>query len=203
MNLIFVGPQGSGKGTQAKIISDKLGLCHISTGDLLRNAVGELRKEIETYSTKGLLVPDELITKLLENKIHSKECKKGFILDGFPRNSKQAEYLDSITRIDHVVEIQISDEESVRRLGGRLSCKCGEVFNLTSNPPEKEGICNKCKNKLYTREDDQEDAIKKRLEIYHSETKPILQKYASIRINGEQPIIKVTQDILAELSQNY
>jgi len=201
MNLIFVGPQGSGKGTQAKIIADKLGLCHISTGDLLRNATGDFRKEIDSYVTKGALVPDELIIDLLEEKFHSKECKRGYILDGFPRNLKQAEYLDKITQIHHVVEINISDSEAIKRLGGRLNCKnCGAVFNVTSNPPKKKGSCDSCGGELYTRDDDKEEAIKKRLQIYHADTKPILKRYSTIKINGEQGITKVTSDILAEIS---
>lgn len=195
MNLIFVGPQASGKGTQGKIVAEKLGLCHISMGDLLRNVEDENIKQI---LASGKLVPVELTIKLLNERISKDDFKKGFILDGFPRSLEQAKELDKITRIDQVVEISISDEEAVRRLSGRLTCsKCGAIFNEITNPrPKISGICDKCNGKLYKRADDNESAIRKRLEIYHKETEPILKHYPSVRINGEQSIEKVSEDVL-------
>jgi adenylate kinase len=201
MKLIFVGPQGSGKGTQAKIIADKKNICHISTGDLLRNAQGELKKQIDNLMQKGELVSDKIVIKLLKEKLNSNDCENGFILDGFPRNLTQAKELDKITNIDKVIEISISDNEAVDRIANRISCSsCGTVFNLKTNPPKQKMICDNCKQQLKQRADDKEEAIKKRLKVYHEETEPILQHYESIKINGEQSIEKVTEDILGLLS---
>lgn len=196
-NYIFFGPQGSGKGTQAKIIAEKLGLCHISTGDLLRGAEGELKKKADEYMTSGKLVPDELVLAVLKERITKPDCEKGFILDGYPRNLAQSEELDKIVKIDNVFNIMISDDESVRRISSRVSCgNCGSVFNLITNPPKEEMKCDKCGGELIRRADDVEEAIRKRLEIYHQETKILLKKYSTIPVNGEQPIEKVTEDIM-------
>lgn len=201
MNLIFVGPQGSGKGTQAKIIAEKLKIAHISTGDLLRSLSGKLKEEADSYMFQGKLVPDEFIMKILKERLQQKDCQHGFILDGFPRNIKQAHALDSITKIDKVIEIHISDKEAIKRVSSRISCKnCGSVFNELTNPPKKQGICDKCHSPIIKRADDSEEALKKRLETYHNDTKPILAHYKSIKINGEQEISKVTDDILKVIS---
>lgn len=201
MKLIFLGPQGSGKGTQAKIIASKFGLEHISTGDLLRNSEGELKKEVEEYMNSGKLVPDELMIRILNEKLSSLG-DKGFILDGFPRNLAQAKELDKITKIDKIIEIDISNEEAVDRIVNRLSCsQCGTVFNLKTNPPKSEDFCDFCNSPLIKRTDDNEEAIKKRLEIYHSETKELTSHYPTIKINGEQPIEKVSEEIIKILSE--
>ena len=200
MKLIFLGPQGSGKGTQAEIISENLGLCHVSTGDLLRATTGKLKKIIDSYSLKGRLVPLEIVVKAIKTKLQDASCKNGFIFDGFPRNIEQAKELDEITKINMLVEIWISDEEAVKRISSRLNCrKCGEIFNTITNPPKKKNICDRCGGELFIREDDKPEAIRKRLEIYHKETEPLLKHYDSAKINGEQPIPKVTDDILKEL----
>ena len=202
MKLVFVGPQGSGKGTQAKIVANKLGLCHISTGDLLRDLKGKLKEEVDSYTLYGRLVPDELVIRVLKEKLfRDDDCKKGFILDGFPRNLNQAEALNKIINIDKILEISISDNESVRRICGRRNCKnCGAIYNINSSPkPIKEGKCDKCGGELFQRADDNENALKKRLLIYHQETEPILNKYTSVKINGEQSIKKVSEDILKKL----
>ena len=200
MKLIFVGPQGSGKGTQAKLLAEKLRLVHISAGDLLRGATGELKEEIEALINKGKMVSNELMIKILKEKL---EGVDGFILDGFPRNLAQAEELERITPIDKVIEISISDEESVRRLGGRLNCrKCGAIFNSVTDKPKEEGKCDKCGGELYQRNDDKEEAIRERLKIYHTETEPILEKYDSVKIDGEQSIEKVKEDILRVLGKS-
>ena len=199
MKLIFIGPQGSGKGTQAKIIANKLDLEHISTGDLLRNCIGELKKQVDDFMNSGKLVPDELILKILDEKLKL-IGDKGFILDGFPRNLNQAIELDKITNIDNVIEISISDQEAVNRIINRVSCSnCGAIFNLKTNPPKTEGFCDLCNSPLMKRNDDNEEALKKRLEIYHSETEKIMEHYKSIKINGEQPIEKVTEEIIESL----
>ncbi|MFA4960664.1 MAG: nucleoside monophosphate kinase [Candidatus Pacearchaeota archaeon] len=194
MKLIFIGAQASGKGTQAKIISEKLGIKHISTGDLLRSATGGLKKEIESYTTKGNLVPDELIFKLLKEKIKDLD---GFILDGFPRNLKQVEMLNGVSKIDKIIEIKISDSEAVRRISGRRSCpSCGRIYNIYASPvPIEKNLCDDCDVELVQRADDTEAAAKKRLEIYHNETEPILKKYPSVKINGEQEIREVSREI--------
>ncbi len=201
MRLIFIGPQGSGKGTQAKVISEVLNVPHISTGDLLRNAQGELKKQVDEYMLKGHLIPDELMIKILKERISKPDCKKGFILDGFPRNLNQAEELEKEIEIDKYFEIFITDEEAVKRLSGRWNCRnCDIAYNIITMPkPKIPGKCDQCNGDLSQREDDKEDAIKKRLEIYHNETEPILEKYDVIRINGKQKIERVTHDIIEKL----
>ena len=193
-----MGPQGCGKGTQAKILSEKLKIPHISTGDILRNASGKLKEEIDSLINSGKFVSDELITKILKERISQNDCINGFILDGYPRNKKQCEILDTITKIDRVIEISISDKEAIRRILARTSCKsCGSVFNLITNPPKKPNTCDKCRSPLFQRQDDNEKAIKKRLETYHKETSQVLNHYKnSLKINGEQSIPKVTEDLL-------
>ena len=200
MKLLFVGVQGSGKGTQAKIVSVKLGIPHISTGDLLRGAAGALRNEIDSYITVGKLVPDELMLKVLGVRLFLEDCKKGFILDGYPRNMAQAKKLDEITSIDKVIEIQISDVEALTRAIYRVTCgKCGEGYNTKTNPSKKGDFCDKCGGALTKRADDNEVAMLKRIGIYHKETEPILSHYKSVKINGEQKIENVTRDILVAL----
>lgn len=195
MNIAFIGVQGSGKGTQAKIISEETGLTHISTGDLLRNAKGKIKEQINSCANKGALVPDEIILKILKEKI--KDCKKGFILDGFPRNLKQAKMLNEIAKIDGIIEIFISDEEAIKRISGRRNCpRCGKIYNLFKLPkPKKDCLCDDCNVKLFQRTDDISEAVKKRIKIYHEETEPILKLYPSVKINGEQAIEKATKEI--------
>jgi len=201
MKLLFVGLQGSGKGTQAKIISAKLKLKHISTGDLLRNTKGKLKQEIDKYIKKGKLIPDKLMLKILKQKLP----RDNFILDGFPRNIKQARMLDKIIKIDYVVDIEISDNTARKRLRGRWNCRrCGLAYNVITSPkPKRLGICDICGGKLFQREDDiNEEAVNKRLKIYHKETEPILQHYKAIKINGEKSIKEVAQEILKKLPSN-
>ena len=201
MKLIFVGPQGCGKGTQAKIVAEKLGICHISTGDLLRAVEGGLKEEIKSYTDEGKLVPDELIVRILKERVLQDDCDNGFILDGFPRNVAQAEELDKIMDVDKVIEIVISDDESVRRIGGRRNCgECGAIWNVNTSPkPADASKCDKCGGELIQRVDDNEESLRKRLEIYHRDTEPILERYTSIKIDGEQSIEKVSEDVLREL----
>lgn len=201
MNILFIGPQGSGKGTQAKIVSEKLGIPHVSTGDLLRDIRGGLKKEVESYINHGKLVPDELILRILNERILKSDCDEGFILDGFPRNLRQVKLLEDIMDVDKVIEIHISDEVAMNRVSGRRNCKsCGAIYNVETNPkPKNESICDKCGGELFQRNDDTEKAVTKRLKIYHKETEPILEKYDSVRIDGEQDIDKVTQDLLKVL----
>ena len=200
MNLIFVGPQGSGKGTQAKRIAKRLNFCHVSSGDLLREVKGELKVEVDKIMERGDLVGDELIARILKKKLSEDECMRGFILDGFPRNVEQVEILKGISDIDKVVEIVISDEESVRRISGRRICaKCGAIFNINSCRPVVEGICDKCGGELIKRKDDNESVLRERLRVYHEETEKILKFYEFVRIDGERSIEEVEDDILESL----
>jgi adenylate kinase len=203
MKLIFVGPQGCGKGTQAEIISKKLNIAHISTGDLLRNLKSQLKKEAYEYMNSGQLVPNEFIIKILKRRISKKDCKSGFILDGFPRDLKQAKILEKITKIDQVINISITDNESVKRISSRLSCpNCKSIFNKITNPPKSGILCDNCQTKLITREDDTKKAIMKRLKIYHKKTSKIIKFYKEklIEIDGNQKIDKITKDILSSLN---
>jgi len=201
MKLIFVGPQGCGKGTQAKVVAEKLDICHISTGDLLRATTGGLKEEIDSYTDNGNLVPDELILRILNERVMQDDCENGFILDGYPRNVAQAEELDKIMDIDKVIEISISDDESVRRIGGRRNCGgCGAIWNVNTSPkPQDDSKCDNCGGELIQRVDDNEESLRKRLGIYHNDTEPILEKYDSVKVNGEQSIEKVSEDVLAVL----
>jgi adenylate kinase len=200
MKLIFVGAQGSGKGTQAKMVAEKFGLCHISSGDLLRGVKGDLKVEVDKIMEKGKLVSDELIIKILKERLNDEDCKKGFILDGFPRNVGQAEKLKKIADIDKVVEISISDEEAVKRVCGRRNClKCGAIYNVNSLRSEVEGVCDKCGRRLVQRKDDNEGALRERLKVYHEETEKVLELYDSVKIDGEQTVEKVFDEMMEEL----
>jgi adenylate kinase len=203
MNLIFIGPQGSGKGTQAKKVASKLGFCHISTGDLLRSAKGDLKLEIDALIDEGNMVSDELMIRILKERLDGEDCDNGFILDGFPRNVEQARDLRKIVDIDKVVEIVISDKESVKRISGRRGCKkCGAIYNVNTSPKSSvEGVCDKCGTKLFRRKDDNEEALLVRLGTYHKDTEPILKMYAFMKIDGEQSIGKVEKDILEGLGK--
>jgi adenylate kinase len=200
MDLIFVGPQGSGKGTQAKLVAEKFGLCHVSSGDLLRGVEGALKVEVDAVMSDGKLVGDDLMVKILKERLIGKDCENGFILDGFPRNLKQAEMLDEIVRIDRVVEIVISDEEAVRRVCGRRNCsKCGEIYNVWTKKSKVEGACDVCGGDLVAREDDNEEALRERLRIYHEETERVLDRYASVSVDGSRSVDRVFEDIVAGL----
>lgn len=186
MRIILLGPPGAGKGTQAKKMAERLRLVHISTGDILRQNVSsntDLGKEAKSYMEKGALVPDELVTRMLSERINQPDVKKGFILDGYPRNLNQAEALDEILKqknmsIDLVIYLDTSDPVIMQRLTGRLVCKtCGANFHIKNMPPKKQGICDYCAGKLYQRSDDKEETIKARLEVYQKESAPLIQYY--------------------------
>ncbi len=209
MNLVFLGPPGSGKGTQAVRVAKELTLTHISTGDLLREAVKnrtELGKQVGDIMKKGQLVPDEVVISLIGQKISVPDGSRGFILDGFPRNLPQAESLKFFfdrqqKRLDRVILLKVSDAEIVKRLSGRWYCpKCNAGYNYPRNVPILEGLCDKDGENLRRRADDNESVVKKRLEVYKNETRPIEDFYReeSIlkEIEGEQNPDKVFQDIL-------
>ena len=199
MIIVLVGPQGSGKGTQAKIISERLGISHISTGDLIRNLKGDLKKQADDLINKGNLLPDDLTFKILDERICQQDCKKGFILDGLPRNLNQARILSEKYNVNYVIEIDVPDEESLRRLSGRKICpQCKKNYNSTEPfKPKVEGKCDVCGVDLITRQDDKDEAIKKRLEIYHSETKLVLEFFKDKvkKVNGVGSVEEVDERI--------
>lgn len=203
MNFIFFGPQGSGKGTQAERIAGRYGLCHISSGDLLRHVEGNLKDEVREVMQRGDLVSDDLMVRVLKERLDRGDCKDGIILDGFPRNVAQAKLLKGIINIDKAIEIAISDDEAVRRISGRRICKsCDSIFNVNgSSMPKVEGVCDKCGGELIKRKDDNEEALRERLKIYHVETERVLNWYKFMRINGEQSIEKVESDIIDSLGK--
>ncbi len=179
MNIVLLGPPGIGKGTAASKLSKKLGIPHISTGDMLRENVAfktELGVEAKSFMDKGLLVPDEVVIEMMKERIKKKDCKKGFILDGFPRTINQAKKIE--VKIDKVVNIQASDEVIIDRLSKRRICsKCGFIYHLEYIKPKKDNVCDKCSGKLYMREDDKVEAIKERLKVYRNETEPLIEYY--------------------------
>ncbi len=180
MKLIIFGPQGSGKGTYASRLSQKFGIPAISTGDLLRSmredpVNGKLIKE---YQDKGLLVPDELVLKILKERIAKEDAKHGFILDGFPRNMSQANALDKMIKMDYAVLLNVPEWILLKRLSNRRTCKsCGTIFNVLTLPPKVEGICDKCGGMLYQRPDDTEESIMRRLSIFKKDTEPLVNYY--------------------------
>ena len=210
MNLVFLGPPGSGKGTQALRVAKELNLTHVSTGDLLREAVKnktELGRQAEEFMKSGNLVPDELIVKLIEEKISNGNKGNGVILDGFPRTIPQAESLKKMfeqnqEHLDSAVLLEVSDEEVVKRLSGRWFCpKCNAGYNYPSNRPKQEGLCDSDGEELLRRPDDEEAVVKNRLDVYKKQTQPIEEFYRqeSIlkEIKGEQQPDSVFEDILA------
>ncbi|MBN1778971.1 MAG: adenylate kinase [Candidatus Buchananbacteria bacterium] len=209
MNIIIFGPQGSGKGTQAELIARNHGLAYISTGDIFRYHIKnktDLGQEIEKYVTVGQLVPDELTNEIVKDRIRQPDCVVGFVLDGYPRNKLQLELLNTIAEINQVIVIKLSDEEAIKRLSGRLACKCGLSYHLIFNPPKKEGICNHCGEKLFRRDDDNPQAVEKRLAIYHQETEPLFDFFKQKRIlhevDGHLAIEAVYQQIETVLGLN-
>ncbi|OGP93700.1 MAG: adenylate kinase [Deltaproteobacteria bacterium RBG_16_54_18] len=186
MNLILLGPPGSGKGTQAKKIVERYHIPQISTGDILRAAVKEqtpLGKEAKAYMDQGKLVPDEVVIGIVRDRLKAADCKNGFILDGFPRTVPQAEALAATLQtmnrtIDYVVSIDVNNEELLKRLTGRRTCRgCGAMYHLIFDPPRKEGVCDRCGGELYQRDDDKEETIKERLRVYDAQTAPLIAYY--------------------------
>lgn len=186
MNLILLGPPGSGKGTQAQKIADRYHTPQISTGEILRASVKEntpLGKKAKGFMDQGQLVPDEIVIGIIEERLKSKECEAGFILDGFPRTIAQAKALKAILdrigkKIDLVLNLQVDSEELIRRLTGRRTCKeCGAMYHVFFSPSKKEGVCDRCGGQLYQREDDNEETIRARLKEYERQTAPLIQYY--------------------------
>ncbi len=186
MNIILLGPPGAGKGTQAGKIIEKYKIPQISTGDILRAAVREgteLGKEAQKYMNEGKLVPDSVVIGIIRDRLKEDDCKNGYLLDGFPRTIAQAEELDNIlsemnSSLDCVISIEVLDEEIIQRITGRRMCKeCGAVYHIKYSPPSKDGICDKCGGNLYQRDDDKEETVRERLEVYKKQTEPLKEYY--------------------------
>ena len=211
MRLVLLGPPGAGKGTQAKVLSNNLHTPHISTGDIFRESKesgSELGQKLAEFMNKGLLVPDDLVNQIVAARLKKDDVKDGFILDGYPRTSQQAGELDKTlsamgTKIDAVIYMKTSKETVILRLTGRRICaSCGRIFHLKNIPPKKPGICDACGGKLYQREDDKEETVLKRLEVYEKQTQELIDYYTKKRVlktvSGDLEVRKL-YDVLYEL----
>jgi adenylate kinase len=212
LNLVLLGPPGSGKGTQGERMQQDLELPYYATGDILRTAVRdgtELGREAKAFMDRGDLVPDEVIVGVIADRVSGPEAEDGFILDGFPRTNRQAEALDAeVARrgreLTATIFIDVSDDEVLRRLGGRRTCPNGHIFHVEFDPPEREGVCDVCGEPLAVRDDDEPDVIRNRLDRYHAETEPLVSYYEDRgllhRIDGAAPPDEVYEAIRATLA---
>ena len=208
MNLILLGAPGAGKGTQAAVISERLNIPQISTGNIIREALRsgtEMGLKAKSFIDSGKLVPDEVVIGIIQERLQNDDCKNGFILDGFPKTIPQAEALDEMgVTIDKVIDFEVPDDVIVTRLSGRRVCeKCGRPYHLVDLKPRVEGICDDCTGALIQRKDDQVDTIKARLEIYHSETEPLKGYYEAQGklsiVDGTAPIDEATRLTMAAI----
>lgn len=186
MNVVLLGAPGAGKGTQAKRIASEYGIPHISTGDMLRDAVASgtpLGNEAKQFMDSGELVPDSLVVGIVKDRLSHADCDTGFLLDGFPRTAAQADALDGALQqagkaVDAAVDIDVSEDELLARLTGRRTCSgCDRVYHLVFNPPTTEGVCDACGSHLYQRDDDTEETVSNRLRVYHEQTAPLVEYY--------------------------
>lgn len=201
MKIIMLGAPGAGKGTQAKLIAEKYRIPHISTGDIFRANIKngtELGREAKKYMDQGLLVPDELTVKILLDRVSQADCGNGYVLDGFPRTIPQAQVLEEALnklgeKIDYAIDVDVPDENIVRRMSGRRAClKCGATYHLEHIPPKKEGVCDVCGSNLVLRDDDQPETVKNRLKVYHEQTQPLIDFYTK---KGVLRTVDGTQDM--------
>ena len=212
MKIILLGAPGAGKGTQAKIISDKLEIPHISTGDIFRaNIKGNtpLGMKVKEYLDNGELVPDELTVEIVKDRLGNDDCAKGYILDGFPRTIPQAEYLDKVlnemnTSIDLALLIDVKDEDIIARMSGRRVCtSCGATYNIVFNPTKVEGICDVCNSAVIQRADDSAETVLNRLETYHKQTQPLIDYYKKanklVIAEGAEEVKDTTERVLKAL----
>lgn len=211
MKIIMLGAPGAGKGTQAKMLAEKYGIPHISTGDIFRMNIKnntELGQKAKGYMDAGQLVPDELVVDLVVDRIKNKDCMNGFILDGFPRTIPQAEALDYALnnqneKIDYAINIDVPDANIIERMGGRRACvDCGATYHIVNLPSKKEGICDVCGGALILRDDDKPETVKKRLEVYHEQTQPLIDYYNKkdviLTVDGTKDL-KVVFDEITEV----
>lgn len=214
MKIIMLGAPGAGKGTQAKMIAEKCGIPHISTGDIFRANIKngtELGAKAKEYMDKGLLVPDELVCDLVVDRIQQADCEKGYILDGFPRTIPQAEALEAALnaieqKLDYAIDIDVPDENIINRMSGRRACVgCGATYHVVFNPTKVEGKCDVCGEPLILRDDDKPETVKKRLDVYHTQTQPLIDFYSArkvlVEVDGTQSMDKVFEDIMKILGE--
>jgi adenylate kinase len=212
MRIVLLGGPGAGKGTQAQKLAEEYSLAHIATGDILRQSIKdgtELGLKAKSYMDKGLLVPDEVVIGLIKERLAKDDVKTGFVLDGFPRTVPQAEALDLLTKeldmpMDAVINIKTSPESVIERLSGRRTCKdCQTVYHITYSAPKIEGKCDRCDGELYQRDDDKEETIRKRLDVYEKQTFPLLEYYKTsgkvLEVSGDVPIADVFDSIVKAL----
>ena len=215
MKIVFMGPPGAGKGTQAEKIIENYQIPHISTGDMFRKAIKdqtELGMEAKRYMDQGALVPDHVTIGIVKDRLSESDCKSGFLLDGFPRTVDQAKALDEIltsldSKIDYVINIDVDLDILKERLTGRRICRsCGATYHMIFNPPKNADVCDKCGGELYQRKDDNEETVGNRLDVYVSQTKPLLDYYSLagnlVNINGQQSIDLVFAEIQDVLGGN-
>ncbi len=213
MRLVLLGPPGAGKGTQARALGALWGIPQVSSGNLLRGVVreeSELGREAASYMDRGQLVPDDLVLKLVDQRLRKKDARNGFILDGFPRNVMQAEALakgleHAGLKLDKAVAVIVPDEEIVKRISGRRTCRnCDAMYHVVFEPPAKPGICDKCGGELYQREDDAEETVRERLKVYAETTRPLLDHYGRLgllaQVNGVGSTEEVEKRILAAVN---
>jgi adenylate kinase len=212
VRLVLVGPPGAGKGTQAQFISSNLSIPKISTGDIFRYNVStgtELGRQAKAFMDRGDLVPDEVTIAMVSSRLQEDDAQVGFLLDGFPRNVPQAETLKKMlaewdTRLDIVLELVVDDDEVVRRLSGRRTCrKCGRIWHVVFDPPARQGICDECGGELFQRDDDQEETIRHRLDVYQQQTRPLIAFYADegtlLGIDATGPVEEITDRAMGAL----
>ncbi|WP_432011014.1 adenylate kinase [Streptomyces cucumeris] len=214
MRIVLVGPPGAGKGTQAAYLAENLSIPHISTGDLFRANISQgtpLGKQAQEYMRAGQLVPDEVTIGMAEDRMNQADAAGGFLLDGFPRNLAQAEALDGFLRehdlaVDAVLDLEVPEAEVVKRIAGRRTCRndSAHTFHVEYKKPQAEGVCDECGGELYQREDDSEETVRKRLEVYHRETEPIIDYYKSkglvVTISALGKVNEVTQRAMDALA---
>jgi adenylate kinase len=213
VRLVLLGPPGAGKGTQARALAALWGIPQVSSGDLLRAVVREdsdLGREAASYMDRGQLVPDELVLKLIAERLKNKDARKGFILDGFPRNVSQAEALGkgldrAGLKLDKAVAVIVPDEEIVKRISGRRTCaKCNAMYHIAFEPPAKPGVCDKCGGELYQREDDAEETVRERLKVFAQATRPLLDHYGQqgllAQVDGVGSTDEVAKRILSAVN---